>query len=148
MHVFDRIGAMRLVGMWLCADASSCLLFVADGTPLGNGSLTGDDPGNVTVIAGEPAKDLKCQLIPPGPSIPGRWVAYIEGERADILSINMTAGEALIRPANGSDVYTGTGTVVVRCVYLNDKNETVVEFNRTVNVTGECWCDDQLCVLE
>ena len=103
------------------------------------GTLDGlKNPGDVLLYKGD-NRTLECDLLPPGTAnrLDGYWKATVNGEEAEIVSVNMTDGRALIRPPSGFATYEQLGQIQVKCQFYSKQDEPLFEFDRNVTVLGE-----------
>lgn len=105
-----------------------------------NGTLNGEDGGDQTVSVGE-SKQFVCDMLPVDAAerLHGKWTAYVNGQAADIVSVNMSDGRAVIVPRDPPGFYTSVGEVQVQCVFSTPTGDIIYEFNRTISVEGACF---------
>lgn len=108
------------------------------------GTLDKTDSGDRTVNVGDD-KQFECDLIPLDAAgrLDGVWTARVFGDEADIVSVDVANGRAVVRPRNASSgdanpVYSKPGQVVVECVFTGRDGVPIYQFNRTVTVKREC----------
>lgn len=102
------------------------------------GTVNGNDTTNQTVpLGGE--QEFECDLVPLGMAaqLDGKWLAYVDNVSATIVSIDISGGRAKILPPTPPGHYDKLGLVELRCEFVTPDGEVLLEFNRTVNVTGE-----------
>lgn len=112
------------------------------------GTLDGDEnPGDVQLSKGE-NRSLECALVPANVAsqLDGYWKATVNGEAAEIVSINMTGGRAVIVPPRGLSAYDNLGQVQVSCEFFSKQNESLFKFDRNVTVVGECWNMSEIAI--
>lgn len=105
------------------------------------GTLNGNDSGDQTVSFGE-SKPFVCDLVPldAADRLDGTWAAFVEGQAADIVSVNMSDGRAHIVPRDPPGYYASVGEVQVKCVFSTPTGDVIHQFNRTISIEGKCVC--------
>lgn len=110
------------------------------------GTLNGSNTDDPTLTVGDDDV-LKCDLIPLGlaANLSGEWHAFVDGQAAEIVSINVTGGHAFVVPPTPPGHYAKPGSVVVRCVFQTPEGDVLFESNHTVTVTGELTRSQAAC---
>lgn len=90
------------------------------------------------MVAGKGDRVFECDMVPldAASKLDGQWRAYVDGQEATIVSVNVSGGRAQILPPDPPGYYDKVGTVTVVCVFESSSGDPLFQFNRTVDVVG------------
>ena len=102
------------------------------------GTLNGNDTQDIILDKGS-SNVLQCELLPIGLSnqLGGIWSVRINGVVDQLLSVYQNDSGAFVLPPDGTS-YDHMGETVVECIYSTPDGDTIYQFNRTVQIRGEC----------